>query len=121
MSNCDNFSKTKKVTKCGTRLWLGTASGLTGTEQLIVRYLTNGDEIIDLSQPIIEGNDVFLDLTDPSLDFYNQYYTYFVNLSDANAYYSDGIKIDNGGEREGFIITFANAKNISGNDRLVVV
>lgn len=119
MANCDNFVKTKKVGRCGSKIWLGTVTGLVGTEQLLVTYFLNGDEISTLSEPITEGNDIFLDLTDPYIDFYNQYKTYFVSLTDANGYYSDGIPINNGGNRDGFIITFGNLSNT--HDRLIVV
>jgi hypothetical protein len=115
--NCDNFVKTKKVGKCGAKIWLGTAT-TTGTEQLLVTYFINGDEVSVLSTPIIEGNDVFLDLTDPYIDYYSQYYTYYISLTDANAYYSNGIAIDNDGLRDGFIVTFGNVSNT--HDRLVV-
>ncbi len=68
----------------------------------------NGDEIIDMFPPIIEGNNVFLDLTEPYPDFYNQYNTYYVWLSDSHAYYSDGIQVTNNGLHDGFIINFGN-------------
>lgn len=119
MSDCSNFTKTKPVGKCGTRIWLGTAT-TTGTESLFVKYLTNGDEIVEMTTPIIEGNDIFLDLTDPYIDFYNQYNTYSIWLSDSNGYYSDGIEITNNGvSHEGFIVTFANVSN--NNDRLITI
>ena len=122
MSNCDNFSKTKKVGKCGTTIWLGTLPGylVTGTEQLLVTYYTNGDEVSEFVTPIITaGNDVFLDLTDPYVDYYNPYVTYFISLTNNYGYYSDGIQITNDGLRDGFIVNFGNASNT--NDRLVVV
>jgi len=119
MANCDNCSRTKKVGKCGTKLWLGTVTGLTGTEELLVTYYINGDEVSEMTTPIIEGNDVFLDLTDPYLDFYSQYYTYYISLTDANGYYSDGIDITNDGTHSCFIVTFGNVSNT--HDRLVVV
>ena len=118
MSNCDNFVKTKKVGVCGSKIWLGTASGIT-TEQLLVTYYINGDEVSVLSQPIVQGNDIFLDLTDPYIDYYNPYNTYHISLTDANSYYSDGVKITNGVPRDGFIVTFGNESN--NNDRLIVV
>ena len=119
MANCDNFTLTKKVGKCGTRIWLGTSTELTGDEQLLVTYFLNGDEVSVLSEPITEGNDVFLDLTDPYIDYYNQYKTYYISLTDANAYYSNGIQINNDGLRDGFIVTFGNVSNT--HDRLIVV
>jgi len=118
MSNCDNFSLTKKVGKCGSKIWLGTATGIT-TEQLLVTYFINGDEVSVLSAPIVDGNDIFLDLTDPYVDFYNPYNTYFISLTDANAYYSDGVLLTNDGTHEGFIVTFGNVSNT--HDRLIVV
>lgn len=118
MSNCDNFSKTKPIGKCGTRIWLGTAT-TTGDESLFVQYFLNGDEIVEMTTPIIEGNDVFLDLTDPYLNFYNQYKTYYIWLSDSNGYYSDGVSITNNGDHEGFVVNFSNVSN--SNDRLVVL
>ena len=119
MSNCENFSNTKKVGKCGLRIWLGTSTELTGSEELLVTYYLNGDEVSEVSTPIIEGNDIFLDLTDPYIDYYSQYNTYYINLMDANGYYSDGLNITNGGlEHEGFIVHFGNVSN--NNDRLVL-
>lgn len=118
MSNCDNFVKTKPVGRCGTRIWLGTAS-TTGTESLLVTYYLNGDEVSVMTTPIIEGNDIFLDLTDPYIDYYNAFKTYFISLTDANGYYSNGIQITNGVPRDGFIVTFGNVSN--SNDRLIVV
>jgi len=116
--DCDNFTKTKKVGKCGTRIWLGTATTV-GTEALFVKYSTNGDEIIEMTTPIIEGNDVFLSLNDPYIDFYNPFNTYFIWLSDASGYYSDGIQITNNGTlHNGFIVNFANVSN--NNDRLII-
>lgn len=116
--NCEDFTKTKPVGKCGTRIWLGTAT-TTGTESLFVRYVQNGDEIIEMTDPIIEGNDVFLDLTDPYIDFYTPYNTFYVWLSDADGYYSEGLQIENNGLHDGFIVNFANVSN--NNDRLVTV
>ena len=119
MSNCTNCSKTKKIGKCGSKIWLGTASGLTGTEELLVTYFINGDEVSEMTTPIIQGNDVFLDLTDPYVDYYNPYNTYYVSLTDANGYYSDGIDITNAGTHSCFILTFGNVGTT--HDRLVVV
>jgi len=119
MSNCDNFTNTKKVGKCGGKLWLGTAT-TTGTEQLLVTYYTNGDEVSEMTTPIIEGNDIFLDLTDPYIDYYNPFVTYFISLTDANGYYSDGISITNNGVlHEGFIVNFGNVATT--NARIVIV
>ena len=117
--NCDQFTKTKKVGKCGTKVWLGTAT-TTGTEDLFVRYQINNDEVVIVTTPIIQGNDIFLDLTDPYVDFYHPYATYFIYLSDANGYYEEGITITNGGlVHEGFIVNFSNAP--TDNDRLIVI
>ena len=80
MSNCDNFTKTKPVTKCGSRIWLGTNSSLTGDEQLFVKKVINGEEDIVLVDPIIEGDNIFLDPSDPYLDYYNPYFTFFIWL-----------------------------------------
>ena len=118
MANCDNFTLTKKVGKCGSKIWLGTAT-TTGTEELLVVYYLNGDEVAEMTTPIIEGNDVFLDLTNPYIDYYSQYNTYYISLTDANGYYSDGIQIENDGLNNGFIVTFGNVSNT--HDRLVVV
>ena len=117
MSDCINFTKTLPVGRCGTRIWLGTATTV-GTEALFVKYFINGDEVTEMTTPIIEGNDIFLDLTDPYVDFYNPFNTYFIWLSDASGYYSDGIQITNGALHDGFIVNFANISN--NNDRLVV-
>ena len=115
--NCDNFTKTKKVGRCGTKIWLGTAT-TTGAESLFVKYSINGDEVIEMTTPIVDGNDVFLDLLDPYIDFYNPFNTYFIWLSDADGYYSDGIQITNNGTlHDGFIVNFANVSN--NNDRLI--
>ena len=119
MANCTNCTKTKKVGRCGQKLWLGTASGITSAHQLLVTYFLNGDEVSDLVDPIIQGNDIFLDLSDPYFDYYNSYKTYFISLTDANAYYSNGIKINNDGERDCFVVNFGNVSN--SGDRLVVV
>ena len=116
--SCDNYTKTKKVGKCGAKLWLGTAT-TTGTESILVTYYINGDEVSEMTDPIIEGNDVFLDLTDPYIDYYNPFVTYYISLTDANNYYSDGIKITNNGTtHDGFIVNFGNVSN--SRDRLIV-
>ena len=115
---CENFTNTCKVGKCGAKLWLGTVANLTGNESLFVQYFLNGDEITEMTTPIIQGNDVFLDLTDPYLNFYSQYNTYYVWLSDSNGYYSDGTQIENNGLHDGFIINFGNVATT--HDRLVV-
>ena len=120
MNNCSNFSKTNPVGKCGTKIWLGTNTGLTGDESLFVQYFLNGDEVTTMVTPIIEGNDISLDLTDPYVDFFNQYKTYYVWLSDSNGYYSDETPITNNGvEHDGFIINFGNVSNT--HDQLVVI
>ena len=120
MSNeCVNFSNTLKVGSCGTRLWLGTATTL-GTEMLVVTYYLGGDEVSDFFYPIIEGEDIYLDLQEPYPDYYNSFNTYYINLTDATGYYSDGISITNNGTtHSGFIVNFSSAKNE--DDRLVVV
>ena len=122
MANCDNYTATKKVGKCGTTIWLGTLPGylVTGTEQLLVTYFINGDEVSDFFTPIITGaGDIFLDLTDPYKDYYNPFVTYYISLTNNYGYYSDGVQIFNDGNRDGFIVTFGNASNT--NDRLVVI
>jgi hypothetical protein len=117
--NCDNFTKTKPVGKCGTKIWLGTRQNLTGDELLFVRYILNGDEVEVSTDPIIQGNDIFLDLTDPYIDFYSQYNTYYIWLSDSNGYNSDGLTIrNNKADHDGFIVNFANVA--IGTDRLII-
>ena len=118
MANCTNCVKTKKVGKCGQKLWLGTAVGIT-TEQILVTYFINGDEVSEMTDPIIQGNDIFLDLSDPYFDYYNSFKTYFISLTDANGYYSNPIPINNGGDRDCFIVNFGNVA--TSNARLVVV
>lgn len=117
--NCDNFTKTKPVSKCGPKIWIGSKQGLIGDELLFVKYYLNGDEIEVSTTPIIQGNDIFLDLTDPYVDFYNPYNTYYIWLSDSNGYNSDGTPIrNNKTDHEGFVVEFANVSG--GTDRLVV-
>ena len=117
MSDCTSYTKTKPVGKCGGKIWLGTVSGLTGNESLFVQYFLNGDEVTDIVNPIIQGNDVFLDLTDPYVDYYNPYKTYYIWLTNSNGYYSDNIQITNNGLNDGFIVNFSNAANAY--DRLI--
>jgi hypothetical protein len=117
MENCNTFTKTKPVGKCGTKLWLGTGT-FTGTETIFVKYYLNGDEVIEATDPIFEGNNIFLDLTDPYIDFYNSYNgSYYIWVS-YNGYYSDGTQITNSGNHDGFIVNFANVKVT--HDRLII-
>ena len=104
--DCSNFTLTKPVGTCGTRIWLGKKAGLTGNEILFVQYSLGGNLVTEATTPIIEGDDVFLDLTDPNKDFYNEYIaSYSVWLSDA--YLSDFKQINNGGVlHDGLILVF---------------
>lgn len=119
MNECINFTKTLKVGRCGEKIWLGTAT-TTGSEMLVITYYLNGDEISDFFTPIIEGTDIYLDLNDPYKDYFSQYNTYFINLTDASGYYSNGVQISNNGTlHDGFIVNFSDARNA--NDRLIAV
>ena len=119
MNKCINFTNTLQVGRLGSKIWLGTAT-TTGSEMLVVTYYLNGDEVSDFFNPIIDGNDVYLDLSDPYQDYYSSFNTYYVNLTDASGYYSDGIQISNKGIlHDGFIVNFSDAKNA--NDRLITI
>jgi len=116
---CINFTNTLRVGRCGGRIWLGTAT-TTPSMMLLVTYYLNGDEVSDFFDPIIEGEDVFLDLTQPYEDYYNPFNTYYISLTDTSGYFSNGTQIANGGTtHDGFIVHFSDAKNA--NDRLVTV
>lgn len=120
MSNqCDNFTKTLKVGRLGGSIWLGTAT-TTETMMILVTYYLNGDEVSDFFTPIIDGIDVYLDLTEPYPDYYSQFNTYYVSLTDTGGYFSNGTPITNNGTtHNGFIVNFSDAKNA--NDRLITV
>ena len=119
MNECINFTNTLKVGRCGGKIWLGTAT-TTASMELLVTYYLNGDEISDFFTPIIQGNEVFLDLSDPYNDYYSPFNTYYISLTDTNGYYSNGTKITNNGtSHDGFIVHFSDAKN--SNDRLVTI
>ena len=119
MNECQNFTNTLKVASCGERIWLGTST-TTPSMMLLVTYYLNGDEVSDFFTPIIEGTDVFLDLTEPYPDYYNAFNTYYISLTDTSGYYSNGTTIANGGNsHDGFIVHFSDAKNA--NDRLVTI
>lgn len=119
MNGCINFTNTLQVGRCGDKIWLGTATTV-GSEMLIVTYWLNGDEVSDFFTPIIEGDDVFLDLSDPYQDYYSPFNTYYVSLSDVSGYFQGGIQISNKGSlHDGFIVNFSDAKNAG--DRLITI
>lgn len=104
--DCTTFTKCKPVGRCGTRIWLGKNTSLTGNELLFIKYYLGNEEVIESVDPIIVGNDVFLDLTTPYIDFFNEYISsYFVWLSDA--YLSDYKQLTNSSTlHDGLILTF---------------
>jgi len=119
MNECINLTNTLRVGRCGDKLWLGTAT-TTASMMLLVTYYLNGDEVSDFFDPIIEGQDVFLDLTEPYPDYYSPFNTYYISLTDTSGYFSNGTQITNNGTaHDGFIVNFSDAKNA--NDRLVTV
>ena len=119
MNECLNFTKTLKVGRWGDKIWLGKANYLAGMMVLVTYYL-NGDEISDFFEPIVDGDNIYLDLSNPDEDYYNQYKTYYISLTDTSGYYSNGIQMTNEGlTHDGFIVNFSNAENA--RDRLVIV
>ena len=119
MNECINFTNTLRVGSCGDKIWLGTAI-TTETMQLLVTYYLNGDEVSDFFDPIIEGSNVFLDLTTPYTDYYNPFNTYYISLTDTSGYFSNGTQLANGGNsHDGFIVHFSSAKNA--DDRLITI
>ena len=119
MNECSEFSRTLKVGSCGDRLWLGTAIYSAGMMVLVTYYL-NGDEISDFFEPIVEGDNIYLDMTEPNRDFYNPFNTYYISLTDVSGYYSNGTQLTNEGTLyDGFIVNFSTAKN--GVERLIAV
>ena len=104
--NCENFTLTKPVGNCGTRIWLGKNTSLTGNEILFVMYFLGGNEVVEATTPIIDGDDVFLDLSDPYVDYYNSHISaYYVWLSDA--YLSEYKQLTNNGtNHDGLILMF---------------
>lgn len=120
MFECENYTNTLKVGRCGTRIWLGTYDSFVEGMQLLVVYYLGDEEISDFFEPIIEGNNVFLDLSVPGNDYYSPFQTYYISLTDVSGYFSNGLKITNNGiTHNGFIVNFSDAKNA--NDRLVTV
>ena len=116
---CLNFTNTLRVGRCGSSIWLGTAT-TSGDEMLLVTYYLNGDEVSDFFTPIIDGNDIYLDLSDPYKDYYSPFNTYYVSLTDVGGYLSSGSQITNNGTtNDGFIIHFSDAKNAI--DRVIPV
>ena len=109
MSLCDNFTLCKPVGACGTRIWLGKNTSASVNDILFVKYYLGGNEVIEATTPIIEGTDVFLDLSDPYADFYNTHIpSYQVWLSDS--YLSEYKLLTNeGSEHEGLILIFNGA------------
>lgn len=116
---CTNFTQTLRVARCGAKIWLGTATN-TPTMMLLVTYYLNGEEVSDFFTPILDGDNVFLDLTEPNPDYYSPFNTYYISLTDTSGYFSNGTQITNNGTaHDGFIVNFSDAKNA--NDRLVTV
>ena len=119
MNECINFTSTLKIGRCGSRIWLGTAT-TTASMMILVTYYLNGDEVSDFFTPIIDGNDVYLDLTEPNKDYYSPFNTYYISLTDTGGYFSNGTQItNNGSTHDGFIVNFSDAKNAE--DRLVTI
>ena len=104
--SCQDFTLCKPVGHCGTRIFLGKNTNLTGNEILFVEYSMGGNPVTEATTPIIEGNNVFLDLTDPNKDFYNTHIaSYKVWLSDA--YMSDYKTLRNSeADHDGLILIF---------------
>jgi hypothetical protein len=120
MNECSEFSKTLKVGRCGDKIWLGTTDSYVVGMMILVTYYLNGDEVSDFFTPIVVGNNIFLDLTEPNKDFYNPFNTYYISLTDVSGYYSNGTPITNEGtSHNGFIVNFSTAKN--GVERLITV
>lgn len=103
---CENFTLCRAVGSCGTRIWLGKNSNANVLTNLFVKYYLGGNEVIKVTTPIIEGDNIFLDLTDPEADFYNSHIpAYYVWLS--NGYLSDYMQLTNGGsQHDGLILIF---------------
>lgn len=117
MNECVNFTNTLIVGSCGDKIWLGTATFVEGM-MLTVTYYLNGDEISDFFTPIVDGDNIFLDLSDPYPDYYNAFNTYYVSLTDTSGYFSGGVQLTNEGvSHDGFIVRFSTAKN--SRDRLL--
>lgn len=105
--NCNDFALSKPVGACSSRIWLGKNTSASANDILFVKYYLGGNEVVYSTTPIIEGDDVFLDMTDPYADFYNNHINaYYVWLSDA--YRSDYKQLTNGGtDYNGFILIFS--------------
>jgi len=119
MFECQNFSNTLKVSRCGTKIYLGDAAYTEGM-MILVTYYLNGEEVSDYFNPIVDGNKIYLDLQEPFPDYYSPYNTYYISLTDVSGYFSNGTPLaNNGNTHDGFIVNFSDAKN--SDDRLIAV